>query len=98
MTSSADATSSLPQAMKDELWGLIRDAQRYRELRKYRPQGVPQISLPFVMGWQIDEDENFTNEAIYIREGELDDTVDNVLHDQNIYPGDTYDRLLDGYK
>ena len=98
MTSNADASSNLPQALKDELWDLIRDAHRYRELRRYRPNGVPQISLPFAMGWQIDEDEKFTGEAIYIREGELDDTVDNVLHDQNIFPGDTYDRLLNGSK
>lgn len=98
MTSSADASSNLPPALKEELWGLVRDAQRYRELRKHRPQGVPQKGIPFAMGWQIDDDEKFTYETIYIREGELDYTVDQVLEGQNIFPGDEYDRLLNGLK
>lgn len=96
MTSTVEIVSELPPALKDELWGLIRDAQRYRELRKYRPQGVPQKGIPFAMGWQIDSDENITDETFYIREGELDYMVDEILADQNIFPGDEEDRLLEG--
>lgn len=98
MTSSADAVSELPQALKDELWGLIRDAQRYRELRKHRNRGYPEKGIPFAVGWNTDDDGKPTDQQFYVREGELDNMVDEVLHNQNIYPGELYDRLLDGYK
>lgn len=98
MTSNADAQSALPEALKTELFGLIRDAQRYRELRKHRNRGYPEKGFPFVVGWNNDEEGNTTDEQIYIREGELDHTVDEVLSNQNIFPGDMYDRLLNGLK
>lgn len=98
MTSCADANSTISDDVKSELWSLIQDAHRYRELRKMRPQGYPQKGIPFAVGWQIDDDEKFTDETIYLREGELDDTVDRVLEGQNIFPGEDYDRLLNGLK
>lgn len=88
----------MTEALKTELWGLIRDAQRYRELRKHRNRGYPEEGVPFVMDWEQNEDETYTGSHYYIREGEMDDACDRVLETQDIYPGDTYDRLLEGFK
>lgn len=81
---------------EQELLGLIRDGLRYRELRKHRNRGYPESGIPFAMGWNTDEEGNPTTEAIYVREGELDSMVDDVLHNQDIFPGDVCDRLLEG--
>lgn len=84
----------MTEIQKRELWALIRDAQRYREIRKHRKNGDPELGIPFAMGWNNDEDGKLTGQAIYIREGELDDNLDEVLHNQNIFPDEIYDRLL----
>lgn len=84
--------------LETELWGLIRDAQRYRELRKHRNRGYPEQGVPFVMDWDKEEDETYNGYHFYIREGEMDAACDRVLELQDIDPDDTYNRLLEGLK
>lgn len=84
--------------LETELWGLIRDAQRYRELRKHRNRGYPEQGVPFVVDWTQDDNEAYTGEQYYVREGEMDSACDRVLESQNIDPDDTYNRLLEGLK
>lgn len=79
-----------------ELYNLVRDAYRYRELRKHVNRGYPQPGIPFAMGWVTDDGEKLTGDAYYIREGELDSAMDEVLDAQGVDPGDIYDRLLEG--
>lgn len=86
--------TKLPEPLESELWDLVRDALRYRELRKHRNRGYPEKGVPYAMGWNCDDEGNTTDETFYIREGELDTMLDEVLSDQNIFTGDHVDRLL----
>lgn len=66
--------------MNLDIHSLIRDALRYRELRKNRNRGYPQPGYPYVVGWEAEENNpNAFNEIGHIRERELDDAMDDVL-------------------
>ena len=66
------------------LHGLIRDALRYRELRKHVNRGFPMPGVPYVCGW--DRDDNGTiGDPCYIREGELDAAMDDAFDASDVW-------------
>lgn len=66
------------------LHGLIRDALRYRELRKHINRGFPKPGVPYVCGWERDDD-GAIGEPCYIREGELDDAMNEVFDASDVW-------------
>lgn len=66
------------------LHNLIRDALRYRELRKHVNRGYPKPGVPYVCGWD-QEDDGSPGAPLYIREGELDDAMDEVFGASDIW-------------
>lgn len=81
--------------MSPDIHSLIRDALRYRELRKNRNRGYPQPGYPYVVGWQAEEDDPKTFDEIgHIRERELDDVMDNVLDHDGFDPDLVFNALV----
>lgn len=81
--------------MSLDIHSLIRDALRYRELRKNRNRGYPQPGCPYVVGWQVHEnDPESFDEIGHIRERELDDAMDDVLDRDGFDPDTIYNALV----
>lgn len=78
--------------MSHDLHNIVRDALRYRELRKHRNRGYPQRGIPYVCGWGHMDEERGLVDIGHIREGQLDSDMDELFEQLDLF--DEVDKLV----